>query len=224
MNSRHPTLLDLYNEWRSQCLFQAKGVWPKKAQSLDNVKDKDKLIHFEKFSKTLTDTDGLIDWKLYISSLASFYCGWFGPELLNSQKSIHIYKTSINIKNVEESEDDIYAGILRSLKFIIVWCNANNIKNFDSYLFSEVTIFPPVLKHLSAGSITHYFLAIIPHIDTSLSSFPKDVVDACASDFLRKYKDLKRKVFSIKKIREISDVIKMIDALIKKGETQKTQN
>lgn len=217
MSRTMPSILDLYNEWRSECLFRKTGTWPKKVTTLANIKDQTKLVHFEKFLKTLADTDGVIDWKLYISSLASFYEGWFGPELLNSQKSIHIYKTSINIKNIEDDPDDIYVGILRSLKFVAAYCNENNLPDFDSYMLENSTIFPTILKHLSAGSITFYFLALIPNIDVTLKTFPNDVRDSCASDFLAKYKSLKNSVFSVKKIRDVRDFVGLIDKLIAKG-------
>jgi len=223
MSRKIPSVLDLYNEWRSQCLFRKTGAWPRKVLSLDNVKDQDKLVHFEKFIKTLENTDGIIDWKLYIESLASFYEGWFGPDLLNSQKSIHIYKTAINIKNIEENTEDIYLGILRSLKFVVAYCNENDLHDFDSYLFDDSTLFPTILKHLSAGSITFYFLALIPNIDVTLKAFPNDVRDSCAADFLAKYKNLKNSVFSVKKIREVRDFVGLINKLITKGEQmQKT--
>lgn len=208
------TVLELYNIWRKHTFFISKGFYPSSVKSIENIKNQDQLIYFEKFLKMIDRNDGMIDPDIYIAGLAEFYKGWFDPKILSSPKSIKIYQTKINILNSVNDKKEIYKGFLKSIKFVQKYCKKNEIKDFDDYVFENSNLFPTILKHYLAGSITDHFLCMIPNIKVTLKTFPKDMVDECINEFLERYNIIRNKTISIKKIRKIKDFNKFMTNLL----------
>ena len=211
------TILDLYNEFRKQTFFVKKNIYPKPVKSLENISNQEQLVHFEKFKVMVESNAGMIDWRLYIKSLAIHYKGWFKPSKLNSLKAIKIYKTYVILENENKSGNIIYRNVLDSIKFIVNYCKENNIKNFDDYINDNITIIPTILKHHKAGSISSNFLSIIPNIKIILNSFPKDCVDQFCKPFFMEYESIRMRTIKIEQIRKIDNCLdKIIDNLIVK--------
>jgi hypothetical protein len=211
--------LDIYNEFRKQTMFFSKGIYPKPVKNIENIKNQKQLVHFEKFAKMIEYNNGLIDWKIYIKSLADFYEGWFNPQKLTSLKSIKIYKTYIAIKNASDDPEQIYQNILESIKFVLNYCNKRNYTDFDSYVFENSHIYPTILKHFNAGSISENFLVLIPNIKMSIKSFPKDCVDEYANSFVEEYDIIRSKTINCQKVQKILsiDFNKRMNSLIDKS-------
>lgn len=217
-------VLDAYNEWRTAVLFFSKGIRPKRSTSVDAIKTEHKIF-FEKFVQLIENNDGLIDWKLMVNSLAKFYNGWYHPKLLVSLKGMKIYKTNIKLANCSDDSSVIYSHVVESLKFVKSYCNEKNIDDFDSYLNENKTFIPTMLKHYSSGSISPYFLAMIPNIILIMNNFPKDSADEFAADFISEYSIYRSKIVRIKKLNNcINNFYQCMNAIIKKqqGEKQKT--
>jgi len=146
-----PTILDAFNHWRSEVLFRSKGVHPRRSTSEDAIKPEYKVF-FEKFVKLVDDTDGIVDWKLYIEDMAKFHSGWFHPKSLTTQKGMKIYRTMIKTSRLSSDPDEIYAQVSASIGFIRGYCIENGIWSFDEYL-DENRMFIPRLRARRIGNL-----------------------------------------------------------------------
>jgi hypothetical protein len=73
MFKKFPTIEEIYNYYHNQTFFITKGFYPKTVKNFDNLvsdSDKELLRKFQNFLKRNID---IIDWKLYIKSLAQYF-------------------------------------------------------------------------------------------------------------------------------------------------------
>ena len=141
---------------------------------------------FERFANFANDNAGVIDWKRFIKTIAEVHKGWFSPKELCSMKAIKLYKTYVSFDNDTDDEEKILKGISNSIEYIANTLEDKHLECFDD-LFVNDEIVPTVLKGLSSGKINFYFLAMCPNIKLKLTTFPTDLVESFAIEFLNKY-------------------------------------
>ncbi len=202
-----PNPEEIYSYYHSEAFKLKNGFYPKNIIDFSKIKNNPNWIYFEKFSKMVENSCNLINWRLYIKSLISFYKGYFNPKILCSQSSIKIYKTEIqlleqdsNIKNIEKRVDE-------SIKNIIKYMKENNFSNLNQYLLENSELFPTLSKHLYSGFISKYFLVLIPNIISIINIFPIDVKNEYFEDFLKEYEINRNKILGSSRLRKISDHI-----------------
>lgn len=174
---------EIYQEFHRQTFFYSRNIYPKPIKNFSNIKSSDDWIYFQRFADKIEQNDGLVNYKMFIESLAQHYKGWFDPKILLSLKGIKIYKIYKDILNSTNDSDLIYSGITNSIKNIVMFCKDNNIKTFDEYFNHNKYTIPTLLKHLYAGSISHYTLLLIDNISDKLRTFPSDMINEYLQDF-----------------------------------------
>jgi len=196
---------DIYREFHKHTVFYKTGIYPRTVKNFDKPKAKPEWVYFERLAQMVDNNAGMINYRIYIESLARHYNGWFKPALLPSMKAIKIYKIHKTIMNSTTDRELIYEGIIKSIKFIGDFCKENRIKDFDSYMYHNADYFPTMLKHFTAGSITSYFLTLIPDIKLIIRNFPQDCVEEFCEEFLIDYDLCRSKAISLPKVRKICD-------------------
>ena len=141
-----------------------KGFYPKPVKNFDTLvsdSDKELLRRFQSFLKRNID---MIDWKLYIKSLAQYFKRRFELKILGSLAGNKIYRQYLMFNNLnnDKSEEDIYQEIINSLNFLKNYLKENEI-TFDEYFNLDVSTVPIYLKHIYGGIISQYFYACFPH-------------------------------------------------------------
>lgn len=164
MFKKFPTIEEIYNYYHGQTFFVMKGFYPKPVKNFDtlvNDNDKELLRRFQSFLKRNID---MIDWKLYIKSLAQYFKRRFELKILGSLAGNKIYRQYLMFNNLnsDKSEEDVYQEIINSLNFLKNYLKENEI-TFDEYFNLDVSTVPIYLKHIYGGIISQYFYACFPH-------------------------------------------------------------
>lgn len=210
-------LLTVYNEYRKHTFYYERGFFPTAVKAVDNISDKSKLVFFEKFIDMVYNNAGMIDWKLYIKSLAKFYNGNFDPKLLTSLKGIKIYKTHVQLLNNSSDGNTIYDNVITSLRFVVDYCIESKI-DFNGYLNENIELIPTLLKHYSAGSVSINFLVLVPNIKLIINNYPKDCVDEFMLGFLNEFESIRGKTIKNDKVRKIDKNLELvINKMIENG-------
>lgn len=218
-----PTPEHIYQEFHKQTFFYSKGFYPKAVKNFSVAKESDDWIYFQRFADKIDQTDGLINYKLFVESLAHHYTGWFTPNILLSLKGIKIYKTYKSILNTTNDSDLIYSGIGRSIKEIVEFCKENNIKSFDEYFDHNRYAIPTVLKHIYSGTMSHYTVLLINKYEDRLRGFPVDMLNEYAEDFNMNKEVNNSKLIKIARCRKLSGKVeKIINNEINKVRDDKT--
>ena len=97
-----------------------------------------------------------------------------------------MYKRYINNINKLSDATEVYTNVVKSLKFIINYCVANNINDFNEYFILNYNTFPTVVLHYNSGSISQGCFALIPNIVNRVNSFPTDVINDYFTEEVKK--------------------------------------
>ena len=203
----------IYNEYHKQTFYVSKGFYPKTVANYTKAKQNDNWHYFERFARMVNDNNGQIDYRLFIKTLAEFYEGRFNPKMLAHPKGIKIYRQAVKLNNLTIDKEDIYKSALISIKFVINYCKENNLNRLDDYIFQDQYLIPTIARHYLAGSISRYFLAMIPDIVGIIKGFPTDISNDYFMGFIEDYSKTRAMVIDIPKLRKISD---NLDNVIKK--------
>ena len=199
-----PTYEQVVQEFHKQTLYHKTGSYPRPIKDFNKTKyNKNKEI-FEKFILTVKRNQGHIDWKLMIEALADFFKGYFNPSFLSNQKGIRIYKNYILEKSKVKNEN-IQLEVKRSIKNIVQYMNENNIKDIEDYLTEGQYLLPTIGKHLSGGTISPYFLVMVPDIKSIINALPPDMKSEYFTEFLENYDLYRAKLIRFEKLRIFSD-------------------
>lgn len=168
----------IYQEYYSTLIFRKTGNYPRSIKNWDKIKEKNIWPYILKFADTVKKSNGAIDYKLFVKALFEFTNGeWINPKLFTTQQGIGIYKVYLKKMENDINPESIKSGLIRSAKFVAKFCKAHNIKSFEDYLNHNSALFPSVLTHFQAGSITKPFFYLIPSIEHYLTGcYPVDIV------------------------------------------------
>lgn len=202
----------LYQQFHKYTFYFKSGEtqYPRLVENFDNIKAKPEWNAFVQCSEMLERNAGQVNGILLIYSLAKFFNGYFDPRYLIHPKGLKIYKTFIESVNNSQEKETIEKGVLKSISFVIDYCNNNNIKSFNQYIYDEYEILSTLLKHYNAGSITAHFVVMIPNILHILDGFPQDTVSSYMDDIRQHYTELRALAINNSKLRYISDNLEKI--------------
>lgn len=178
-----------HKEWNR---FENKRV--RAVKNFTNAKNRDYWDYFEQFANLVNRNRGKINYKIFITSLADQFGGYYNPCNLTKRRSLKIYRSYIKEKEANNNVTAVKDNVFRSLKFIVDYCQEKEIKNFNDYLCEDMYMIPTILKHLDAGSISAHFLACIPDFDLMLQSYPVDVVQDFGQEIKEKYSVYRMKI------------------------------
>lgn len=157
-----PSIEEIYNEYHRQTFFILNGIYPKPIKNFQSLyNDKIKMQYLLKFQEILKRNRALIDWKLYILSLAHVLKKRYDLKLLGSFGGNKIYRDYIKCLNNNENVNEIYFKIIQSLQFLKEFLKENNLSFLD-YLKEDENLIPLSLKHIYSGTISIYFYACFP--------------------------------------------------------------
>jgi len=200
------TTEQLYSEWHKQTVFYNTGKYPRSIKNFSKAKESDNWAFFERF-KIFINKNSVVDYKIFIQSLADFYEGWFHPKHLNSQKSIRLYKSFISRNNVV-GKDKFKSQIKSNLVFVFKFCKDNNITTLDGYLLHNHKLLPSVLKHYKQGNINLVFFALINNFIDILQNYDPSFVEGfLGSSFNIDYQQTRYELLKDNKLRSLSSKI-----------------
>ena len=202
-----------------------KGIHVRTVQNFENIKSTKHWPFFESASNLINRNNGHIDPALFIKSLAIYFNGWFNPEFLVSRKSITIYKDYIAQQEQEMSEEFIKCEIIRSIKFIALFCNEHKLNELSDYLSHDINLIPTIMKHITAGSISYYYLASLESLMMIIDSYPKDTKDDYLPNFDEKLNSFRSRLIYNPNLKQfISNIELKTNELIKKLGKESTNN
>lgn len=168
---------EIYQYYHRLSIYHKTGKFPRLIKNWDKPKTSSIWPYIERFANIVERSNGMINYKLFIQALFEFSNGqWFNPKLLVSPKGITIYNHYIKTINDESDPALVKKGINKSIKYIVEFCKKNNLESFEDYFYKNVNIYPPILLHYKAGSISKAFFTLIPNIDKKLANFPPDLI------------------------------------------------
>ena len=200
----------LFTEWRKQTFLKEKNFYPKAVKDFSKQREKPEWAYFERFAKMVNNNAGNIDYKIFIAAQVDFYGGWFNPVNLGSLKSIKLYNNYVAILNATDTVAAIEKGIISSVKTVGVYMRNNDLKTFDEYLYEGNTIIPTLAKQMKAGTVSRFFVSIIPNIVDVINSYPPDITASYFTSFLGEVEMLRSKSLTSPKIRQLSDVLPLV--------------
>jgi hypothetical protein len=166
----------IYQYLHSKRIYAKTGNYGKKIKNWDKIEKKDDWLHIQKLANLIEKSGNQIDYRLLIDSLFEFSNNeWFKLNLLYSPKGIAIYKNALKKREANVNPEYIKKEIIRSVKFIVRFCKANNINEFSDYFNHNVNLFPTILSHLNSGVISKHFFELIPNVVKRIYSFPQDI-------------------------------------------------
>lgn len=166
---------DAYNFYHSAVLYREKGVYPKRVQNFTKARSRADWIYFERFAALVKRSQGHIDPELYIGALADMFNGRFPAKMLVHPKGMKHYKLVRDQRNVEANPKIVRDGVLHSLQHVVTFMRERDLRTLDDYFDSGSIVIPDVARHLSAGSITRHFLALVPNIESRVRQYAPDV-------------------------------------------------
>jgi hypothetical protein len=196
------TIEQIIQCFHKQTVFKKTGNYPRKLKNpMSSKYAKEHLSDFKNFLKFCEKNKEMVDWELYIESLADFYKGWFSPSVLTKIRAIKIYRNYISSKKSE----DPYEEILKNLKFVFKYMKQNNIERVQDYFIENQYLIPTLAKHHSAGSVSIFFIALFSKLKTVIALYPQDVKDEFFYDFEENINLARAKNLKIKKLRKIME-------------------
>jgi hypothetical protein len=166
----------IYQYLYSKRIYAKTGNYGKKIKNWDKIEQKEDWTHIQKLANLIEKSGNQIDYRLLIDAIFEFTNNeWFKLNLLYSPKGIAIYKNALKKREAEVNPEYIKKEITRSVKFIVRFCKANNIKEFSDYFNHNANLFPTVLAHLNSGVISKHFFELIPNVAKKIYTFPQDI-------------------------------------------------
>lgn len=218
---------DIYSIWRQE-IFRLKDVHVRPMKNFENARSKEEWKYFELCANLINRNDGVIDSKLYVKSLVDFFKRYIPPKILISRKAILIYKNFKDKRNKEESLEFVEKSIKDSLRFISKYCISNNLNSLDEYLEDGKNVFPTIVKHMHAGSLSYYFIAANERLFFKIKeNCPSDIYEEFCKDFEQNFHYYRTKwiALSSKKFNSLeSDLSYIIQQLILKGRSNDTNS
>lgn len=173
-----PSIEQIYNEYHKWTFYFSKGSYPKSIKNFQKAFEVDGRVDLlNKFRQFLQRNDQLVDWHMYIYSIARLTKTRFPLNYLGSLKGTKIYRDYINLTYTEEYEQQhIYNEIIRSLKCLNETIELYKV-NFEQYFNVDETLIPLSLKQLYSGAISSYFYAAFPQdfLIKTILKYPDDV-------------------------------------------------
>lgn len=173
-----PSIEEIYSYYHRETMYAMKGFYPKKITNFEKCITTSNYELLKKFQKFIERNESIINWKLYIISIAKYYKRRFDLKILGSLGGTKIYRQYLNFIDQPDnlSENEIKLEIINSLKYLKEFIKTNNI-SFNEYLHFEENLIPISLKHLYSGSISKYFYACFPwnKLIKMFFHFPDDV-------------------------------------------------
>ena len=216
---RIPSLEEIYNELHRENFHALKGFYPRSIKNFDSILDKEKRELLMRFQQLIKKNVGLIDWKIYIKANAQYFKGRLQLKTLGSLQAGKIYKTYIEYnKTAPKTPEDIRGEIIRSLKFINIFCEENGM-SLRQYFLDRENYIPVILTHLYSGSVSPYLYALFPQEQLFLAfgDIPDDVYEElfhCSRNELLEY-NIKQKRDTILSYSVLQDLINKVERKVK---------
>ena len=210
---------EIYNELHRENFYVLKGFYPRSIKNYDSILDKEKIELLKRFQQTIKKNVDLIDWKLYIKANAQYFKGRLQLKTLGSLQASKIYRTYLEYnKTAHKTPEDIKSEIIRSLKFINIFCEENGM-TLRQYFLDRSNYIPIILTHLYAGSVSPYLYALFPpdQLFLAFGDIPDDVYEElfrCTRNELLEY-NFKQKRESILAYSILQLLINKIERNIK---------
>lgn len=213
---------EIYAEFHYACQRVSKGIHVKRCTNFDKQKQKPEWQCFVKCANFCNSNN--VYYKDYIYCLASYFGGWFKPEILGTPKSVKIYndiKEKVIMPNDEEAIkkecDKIYDEISKSLYHVVDYMIDKNYKDVGQYLNENRYLFPTVLQDLEDKKISIYFLSCFSYIKAIVEDYPQDMLDDFFPNYGKKLLIARSNVICHEKTKKIAENIEsLIYAVMKK--------
>jgi hypothetical protein len=168
---------EIYQFYYREKIYNKVGSYPRALKNWDKAKEKPEWPYIERFASIVNRSAGQIDYKIFIKALFDFSNGqYFSPKLFVSPKGIAIYNAFVKTVNDESNPDKVKEGIIRSIKYMVKFCIKNNLRSFSEYFYKNANVYPSIILHYNAGSISKAFFTLIPNIEMKLKNFPEDII------------------------------------------------
>jgi len=200
-----------------------RGFYPGPIKHWDKYHKDPKWNDVLKLTEWFEASGGQINPKMFIICNINFFKGNIAINEFYSPKCIKVYKNHIALLNCKDGDmQAILKLVYANINFIVDFCIMNNIDTLDKYLNLN-NYFPIVAKHYSAGSITKYFLALIPGFLDIIEKYPKDILDEYLKSIKDNYNNIRSDLLRNVQFRSLSDNInKVVNSIIIKR--RKIQN
>lgn len=213
---------DIYAGFHYATMRVSKGIHVRRCTNFDKPKLKPEWQCFIKCANFCNSNR--VDYREYLYCLASYFGGWFKPDLLGTAKSIKIYndvKDKVIMPNDEEIMkqecDKIYKEIYDSLIYVVDYMIENNFNNPVEYLKDNIDLFPTVLQDLEDKKISIYFLSCFDYIKGIVSDYPQDMLDDYFEDYGKRLLIARSNVIAYEKTKKVANNIEvLISSLITK--------
>jgi len=175
MGSNKVTAEDCYQIYHHAKTFAQKGVHPRLIIKWAPIKARPNWVYFEKLADMLYRSAGRIDPKEYIEAVVNHFPLSVNPKLLTTPKGIKVYKSAQKRAANEGTDEFKIDTIKNSIRFIVTYCNDNNLNSFRDYFHERSDIYPTLVAHMESYRISPYFVHLIPNLKDRILSYPSDV-------------------------------------------------
>ena len=150
-----PSIEEIYNYYHRTTMFEMKGFYPRSIKNFEKcLTDSNKEL-LTKFQNFIIKNGSMINWKLYILSLAKYYKNRFDLKILGSLAGTKIYKQYVNFINSPENltEKELKEQLVNSLFFLVSYIKDENT-TLKEYFNLNSNIIPVYIKHINSGSVS----------------------------------------------------------------------
>lgn len=163
---------ELYEIWHSEInLFNDRYV--RKMVNFQKFNNSSKKIYFDKCCVFLNNNN--VNPTLYFRSIIDYHNGYVRDySILGSLKSVNIYNKYM--KQYHDTDIDIQNELKNSIIYVCQYMIDKKYNDFDKYLEEDKYLIPRMIKHLSEGKISLYFISLIPNMEVVIENYPKDVI------------------------------------------------
>ena len=206
---------DIYAEYHYATQRVAKGIHVKRCTNFDKQKAKPEWEYFIKCANFCNSNN--VYYKEYIFCLATYYGGWFKPQILGTAKSVKIYndvKEKVVMPNDEETMkkecEKIYDDIRKSISYVVDHMIEKNYKDVGQYLNENRDLFPMVLQDLEDKKISIYFLCCFTYIKAIIEDYPQDMLDDFLPEYSKKLLIARSNVLCHEKTKKVAENIESL--------------
>lgn len=180
MNFTVPTIEEIYDEFHRQKLHATKGVYSRPLKNFDKLlADPAKREYLVRFQNMIRRNLAAMDWRIYVRACAELLKHRFDLKVLGSVTGNKLYREYLNCRMLsEDTEENICAEIVRSLKFVQDYSKADGM-SFEEYFDVGGQAIPLALNHLYSGTVSIYLYAALPrnYVWARMTAYGDDVFE-----------------------------------------------
>lgn len=205
-----PSIEEIYNYYHQTTMFEMKGFYPRSIKNFEKVLTNTNKELLTKFQNFIIKNGSIINWKLYVLSLAKYYKTRFDLKLLGSLAGTKIYKQYVNFINAPENltEKELKEQLVNSLLFLVNYIKDENT-SLKEYFNLDSNIIPVYIKHINSGSVSKILYSCFPW-ETRVKMFfntPDDIFyeffSISKNQFIENLEEQRKMILKYKSIRDI---------------------